>query len=222
MRRGSPRQLSHGRHDRWDAGGVLLEASLLSARLDLTKVFGNARPVELEVGTGKGGFLLARAAARPELNFLGLEVARAYCHYAADRIRRRELANVRMLCAEAGHVLRVCLPDASIWRVHVYFPDPWPKRRHRRRRLLTPSFVGEVGRVLRPGGQLLVVTDHLGYFIQIRRVMDGLPGFAAIAFPRMTGEEGELVGTNFERKYVQAGRPFYAMARLRYVQPRRA
>lgn len=217
MRRGSLKRLSHGRGGTWDAGGVLLNESIALGSADLGAIFGNARPVEMEIGTGKGTFLLARAAARAELNFLGIEQARAYCHYAADRVRRAGLHNVRMLRADAGHFLQACVPDASLWRVHVYFPDPWPKRRHLRRRLIQRAFLSEVRRTLKPGGQLIIVTDHQGYFIHIRRILDEMPGFVRIGFPKMAGDEDELVGTNFERKYIVRGRAFYWAARMRYA-----
>jgi len=217
MRSGSPRQLSHGRTTTWDTTGVLLPESIARGRVDLAAVFGNDRPVEVEVGTGKGTFLLARAAGRPELNFLGIEWANAYCHYAADRFRRAGLENARMLRADAGSFLRTCLPDQSIWRLHVYFPDPWPKRRHHRRRLIQPSFVADAWRLLRPGGQLLIVTDHRDYFEHIRRVLDGARGLAHIGFPKLGGDDNTLVGTNFERKYIAQRRPFYWAARLRYA-----
>jgi len=217
MRSASPKKLSHGRRGRWETAGVLLPDSLTARPVNLAKVFGNARPVEIEIGTGKGTFLLARAAARPELNLLGIEWARTYCAYAADRVRRAGLSNVRMLRTEAGAFFRGALADASIWRVHVYFPDPWPKRKHHRRRLIQAAFLRDVRRVLRPGGQFLLVTDHREYFAHIRRVLAGATGFARIGWPSMSDERGELVGTNFERKYIAQGRPFYGMALLRYA-----
>ena len=216
MRAGSPKQLLHGRTAKWDTAGVLLDESIATGRVDLREVFANARPVELEIGSGKGTFLLARAAARPELNFLGIEWAGAYCRYAADRIRRAGLPNVRMLRTDAAAFVKTCLSDASIWRLHVYFPDPWPKRRHRRRRLIQVPFLHEARRILAPGGQLIVVTDHQGYFLHIRRAFAAVPGLARIPFPQMTDATGELVGTNFERKYIARGRSFYSIARMRY------
>jgi len=217
MRSGSPKHLSHGQTGKWDTSGVLLEDSIAAGPLDPRELFDNDRPIELEIGSGKGTFLLARAANRPDLNFIGIEWARSYCEYAADRIRRAHLENVRMLRADAGAFVRDCLPDASLWRVHIYFPDPWPKLKHHRRRLIQSPFVAEVHRVLRIGGQLLAVTDHAGYFQQIRRVLDAAQGFVRTPMPKMAGEDGELVGTNFERKYIAQGRPFYARALMRYT-----
>lgn len=215
MRSGSARHLAHGRQGKWDTTGILLDDSVVRGRIDLAAIFGNARPVEVEIGAGKGTFLLARAQVRPELNFLGIERARAYCLYAADRIRRGGLANVRMVCVDAGHFLRICLADRSIWRLHIYFPDPWPKRRHHRRRLINAGFLADVRRVLRLGGQLAIVTDHLDYFQQICRVLAAATGLVDTPFPQTTATGPELVGTNFERKYIAQGRAFYRTAKMR-------
>jgi len=201
---------------KWTPGEFLLDADALAAPLDLPAIFGNDRPVELEIGCGKGTFILARASARPELNLLGIEWAKAYAIYTADRARRAGCESIRMLRTDAGAFVRDFVPDSSIWRVHVYFPDPWPKRRHRRRRLIQPGFVHEVRRILQPGGQFLMVTDHFDYFQQMRNVMEAYrDGFVPVRFPSFTGDEGELVGTNFERKYIAQGRPFFSAAFLR-------
>ncbi len=210
---------------KWSGGEILLPESLVAGAtpgaaptpLNLPGLFGNGRPVELEIGTGKGTFLLARASARPEVNFLGIEYSHPYAVYAADRLRRAGLTNVRMLRSEAAYFLRYCLPPGSLWRIHIYFPDPWPKLRHHRRRLIQPAFIEHVRRTLRLGGQLIVVTDHLDYFHHIQRVISEASGLAAAPMPRMADREGEVVGTNFERKYIAQGRPFYKIARLRYA-----
>jgi tRNA (guanine-N7-)-methyltransferase len=198
---------------------VLLEdlsSKSTSGVLDLPGVFGNARPVELEIGSGKGTFLVARAAVRPEVNFLGVEWAKAYCAYAADRVRRAGLSNVRLLCADADDLVRRRLAEQSLWRIHIYFPDPWPKRRHHRRRLIQPPFLAAVRRCLRIGGQLIIVTDHLDYYRQIQGVLAGAEGLATMPLPRMSDKDGELAGSNFERKYITQGRPFYGAAMIRF------
>jgi len=217
MRMNSPKHLRRDKNTKPDTTGVLLDESVARGPIDVAEIFSNDRPVEVEIGVGKGTFMVTRALARPEVNFLGVEYARAYAHHAADRFRRRGATNTRMLHADAGHLFKVCLGDESLWRVHIYFPDPWPKRRHRRRRLIQPSFARELRRTLKPGGQLIVVTDHMDYFLQIRMVLNDLTGMASIPMPQMADRDGEVAGTNFERKYIAQGRAFYSTAKMRYV-----
>ncbi len=217
MRSGSHKQL-HQTTGKWNVQGVLLQPDYQAGMIDLGKLFGNTRPIELEIGTGKGTFLLARARQRPEVNFLGVEYARAYGMYAADRYKRHGLGNIRMVCDDAVKFIDVCIADASLSRVHIYFPDPWPKRKHHRRRTIQPPFVRELWRILKPGGQLLIKTDHRGYFEWMRRVLWDAEGFARTPFPQVVREEDQgRVGTNFERKYIEEGRSFYSMALLKYV-----
>ena len=217
MRRESPQKLHHRASGRWQPGEHLLDDAIAAGPADLQGIFGNARPVELEIGSGKGTFLLARGKARPELNVLGVEWAGSYAAYCADRFRRHGLDNVRMLHADATDFVTHCLPDACLLRVHVYFPDPWPKRKHHRRRSIQLPFVDQLWRVLMPGGQLLIVTDHQAYFQHIRRVLAQARGWCLTNFPTMHDADGQIVGTNFERKYIAQGRPFYQAARMKYV-----
>ena len=195
------------------SAGILLDEPLPGCRLNPAAVFGNRRPVEVEVGPGKGAFLLDRARQRPEINLLGIEWVPAYAHYAADRAHRAGLGNVRVLCADAKHAFEYLLPERSVLRVHVYFPDPWPKRRHGRRRVVTAPFLRRVRQVLLAGGSIAVVTDHKDYFRQMRMAFSAVGAFAAIPFG--SDEGGWLVGSNFEKKYAAAGRPFYAIAAIR-------
>jgi tRNA (guanine-N7-)-methyltransferase len=217
MRMNSPKHLRRDKNTKLDTTGVLLETCVTKQAIVPADIFENAHPLEVEIGVGKGTFLVTRAVARPEVNFLGIEYARAYAHHAADRCRRRGLSNARMLHTDAGALFKDCIPDKSLWRVHIYFPDPWPKRRHKRRRLIQPGFAREVRRTLKPGGQFIVVTDHMDYFLQIRRVLNDLSEMVGIPMPKMADSEGEIVGTNFERKYIAQGRPFYSTAKMRYV-----
>src|SRR5208337_3759893 len=116
--------------------------------------------------------------------------------------------NVRTARAEAGYFVREFVADASLAVVHIYFPDPWPKKRHHKRRLIQPPFLLEIHRVLKPAGRLQIVTDHEEYFQQIQQVVRGSP---------LKEVECNLneVGTNFERKYQREGRTFHAIAAVR-------
>jgi tRNA (guanine-N7-)-methyltransferase len=191
---------------------VGLEADLLPKPLDFAVLFGNGNAVELEIGMGKGTFLTEQTKGRPEVNFIGIEWARWFWRYASDRLRRAGAANARTVRAEASFFLREFIPDASLSVVHIYFPDPWPKARHHKRRLIQAPFVLEVARVLRPGGRVQIVTDHQDYFEQIQQVLAAGP-LAVLEYNRPgSAADGEFVGTNFERKYLRQGRPFYAIA----------
>jgi tRNA (guanine-N7-)-methyltransferase len=181
------------------------------------------RPLELEIGSGKGTFLVDRATRLPDRNFIGVEWAREYWLYAADRLRRRALDNVRMLHADATAFLRWRIADGTFAIIHLYFSDPWPKPRHHKRRVVQDAFLADAHRTLVPGGELRIVTDHADYWAWMERRFDrwtdpattgerGGRAFERIDFDdaRRHGGEGELVGTNFERKYAEEGRPFFA------------
>jgi tRNA (guanine-N7-)-methyltransferase len=114
--------------------------------LDWRMIFGNANPVEIEVGFGKGLFILTASQARPEVNLLGVEIERKYCLYTATRIAKRRLLNVRIVHADARPFLRDCVAAQAVQAVHVFFPDPWWKKRHHKRRLFTAAFVAECAR----------------------------------------------------------------------------
>ena len=197
------------------ASGILLPDLPPSQPLDLAAAFGNARPVEVEIGPGKGGFLLRRAGERAEINLLGIEWVRAYAMYAADRALRAGLCKVRLLCADAGAVFTNSMPPRGLSRVHIYFPDPWPKRRHRGRRLVTVAFLAAVREALAPGGWLGIVTDHDDYFRQIRRALATTDGLRQVAFEPVGDDGLSLVESNFEKKYSGAGRRLHAAAGIR-------
>jgi tRNA (guanine-N7-)-methyltransferase len=174
------------------------------------------RRLEIEIGSGKGTFLVQQASLTPETNYLGIEWAREFALYAADRIRRNNLPNVRILNTDAAEFLHWRVPDGIAAVVHLYFPDPWPKTRHHRRRIVQERFLRDVHRVLTPGGELRVVTDHDDYWQWMQREFERVtigpqPLFEVLPFERPgSAREGELVGTNFERKYRREGRPFNA------------
>jgi tRNA (guanine-N7-)-methyltransferase len=196
---------------------VGLDADALPKPLDWAALFGNDHPVELEIGTGKGTFLTEQAKARLDVNFFGVEWARWFWRYASDRLRRAGCTNARTIRAEAGFFLNEFVPPGSIDVLHVYFPDPWPKARHHKRRLIQPKFVPLMAKAIRPGGRVQIVTDHKGYWEEnIEPTIRAAEGFRVVDYNRPgSAGEGEFVGTNFERKYAREGRPFYAIAAVR-------
>ena len=138
-------------------------------------------PFEIEIGTGKGTFLVQQAPLRPQVNYLGIEKTLEFYRYPADRVRRRGLANVRILRADAGEFLRYWCADGVAAVVHLYFSDPWPKKRHHKRRLFTTDVVGAMRDCLAVGGRLQVKSDHDGYAEVIREVLSGVQGMQWIS-----------------------------------------
>jgi tRNA (guanine-N7-)-methyltransferase len=164
---------------------------------------------EVELGFGKGRFLLARAAARPERRFLGIEVAGEYFRLAARRARSRGLGNVALLHGEALYLLAAVLPRGFATELHVYFPDPWPKSRHQRRRLFSPGSVDLVLGALVPGGRLWFATDFLDYGAEVEEILRSHP---ALEVERVEPGWPEGPRTNYEAKYVAEGRPILRLA----------
>jgi tRNA (guanine-N7-)-methyltransferase len=186
----------------------------LDSKIDFVRIFGRPGPVHIEIGTGKGTFLLNQARAQPGDNFLGIEWARKYYRYAVDRIGRWGLTNVRIIRTDAATFLADFVPGNSVDCFHIYFPDPWPKKRHHKRRFICPANLEHLIRCLRTGGQLKIATDHADYFEQIKTVLTARnEKLQEIDFlPTAGAEASEWVGTNFERKYLKDQRPIYTLA----------
>ena len=178
-------------------------------------------PFELEIGSGKGTFLLQEAPSHPDVNYLGIEYAGEFYRYASDRIRRAGITNVRMLYADATEFVTRWLADGCCAVVHLYFSDPWPKARHHKRRVVQDATLVQFHRVLRPGGELRLVTDHDALWAWYGERIAAAGGlFAATGFERPSSAgSGEVVGTNFERKYRREGRPFHAVSLRRLEGP---
>jgi tRNA (guanine-N7-)-methyltransferase len=193
---------------------VSLNPEDLDGKIDFVRIFGRAGPVHIEIGTGKGTFLLNQAGAQPGDNFLGIEWARKYYRYAVDRIGRWGLTNVRIIRTDAATFLADFIPDNSVECFHIYFPDPWPKKRHHKRRFICPANLEHLLRCLKTGGQLKIATDHTDYFEQIKTVLTSRnEKLQEIDFlPTAGAEASEWVGTNFERKYLKDQRPIYTLA----------
>lgn len=180
------------------------------APLDVASLFSKSGKLEIDVGAGEGSFLLAMAQRFPETNFLGIERmarrVRALCR-GAERLR---LGNVRVLRLESGFAVRSLIPPDSVSTLHISYPDPWPKRRHWPRRLITPEFIESALRVLQPGGEIRVVTDHAEYFQHIQRTMRAFAPLQEMPWPR----DPDYPRTYFETRLAHL--PVYRL-RLRKV-----
>ena len=184
--------------------------------LNFSDFFGNTNPVELEVGFGKGLFLLTASEHHPERNFLGIEIERKYHLLTANRIAKRERKNVRVICGDAKVFLPNFVPEQSISALHVYFPDPWWKNRHRKRRLFTEEFSQQCERILQPGGIFHLVSDVEEYFLIMTEIMSHRTLLMRQPPPEVKSPDHDLdYLTNFERKYRKEGRPIYRTAYVR-------
>ena len=176
-----------------------------------------SRSFELEIGSGKGTFLVQQCVLQPSTNFLGIEWAGEFYRYAADRLRRNDLRNVRMLHGDATEFIRFWCPDSIADVVHLYFSDPWPKKRHHKRRVVQDASLKQIHRILRPGGELRIVTDHEDLWSWYEEHVERNQAiFTRQDFkPPESAGSSEMVGTNFERKFAREGRPFHGMTLLR-------
>lgn len=172
--------------------------------LDFQALFGNTNPVILEIGSGKGRFLIGSAMERPDRNFIGIEKSLHYHRVIRDRILKRSLTNVRLINHDAFPVMQKMFADASIAEIHIYFPDPWPRPKEQKRRIIRPDALAEMRRVLVAGGSGIYVTDHRAYF-------ESAAPIVAECFRSETRIPGpdDVPRTNYEAKYRAEGRRIF-------------
>jgi tRNA (guanine-N7-)-methyltransferase len=186
-----------------------IDLNAVAIPLDWAELFGREAATDVEIGSGKGRFLLALAASRPERNLLAVERAGHYHRLCSERAAKRGLSNIRLLRTTAEDLLYRLLAPSSIDTLFILFPDPWPKKRHHKRRLITPGAVSAMAAMLRPGGQLLIKTDHAGYAAVIAEVLAGEPHLHAIDAVQAFAD---LPLSGFELKYLDQGRELAAFA----------
>jgi tRNA (guanine-N7-)-methyltransferase len=177
---------------------------------DPARLFGRRAPVEVEVGSGKGLFLRRQVAARPEVNLLGVEAAGKYAAFAAAALAKAGLSNAIVVQGDALRIFAELIPDDALAAVHVYFPDPWWKKRHKKRRVMRPSFVRDVERTLVPGGALHFWTDVREYF---KTTLALLAEHTSLGEPlpvaETPAEHDMAYRTHFERRVRLAEEPVY-------------
>jgi tRNA (guanine-N7-)-methyltransferase len=173
-------------------------------RLDLSELFRNDNPVVLEIGSGKGRFLIESATADPGRNYLGIEKSLHYYRVIVRRLEHHGVANARIINYDAFAVLETMIGTETLSEVHVYFPDPWPRKRERKRRLMHEELLRQLERAMKPDALGVYVTDHRDYFEA------ALSSLAAI-FEVQSGEapQNRPPRTNYETKYRAEGRPIY-------------
>jgi tRNA (guanine-N7-)-methyltransferase len=184
------------------------------APIDWSTLFGNDHPVELEVGFGKGLFLFHESLAHPDVNFVGVEIVRKYQLLTATRMVKANQArpNVRLYCTDARAFLHDCVAADSLAVLHVYFPDPWWKTRHHKRRLFTAEFAAAAFRALRPSGRLSFATDVPAYFETVQAILATMPAWEHLPPPEPGTPANDMdYLTNFERKFRQQGRAIYRL-----------
>ena len=170
-------------------------------RLDVAGLFAAEQPLEVELGSGDGSFLANYAKLHPERNFLGIERLLGRLRKLDRKGLRAALANLRVLRIESAYLVEYLLPPQSVAAMHIYFPDPWPKRKHRKNRLINARFTEIAHQALAPDGLIYLRTDDEDYFTQMVTVFAGNPGFRLIETP----PELSAVVTDFEKGFQARG-----------------
>lgn len=183
-------------------------------RLDVDECFGNGgAPLEIDLGCGDGRFLQAMAEGFPGTNFLGVERLLGRVRKVCRRCERAGLSNARVLRLETSYAVEWLLPKQAAERVHLLFPDPWPKKKHHKRRLMTqPGFLRGVWELLKDGGEFLFKTDHGEYFELARETVETLPWFHILEWPDDAFFYPE---TDFERQWQEDGRRIQGLRLLK-------
>ena len=180
-----------------------------------TDLFPVAQPIEVELGSGDGSFLLEHARQHPERNFVGVERLLGRLRKLNRKGVRAGFRNLRLIRLEAAYLVEYLLPPASVHALHLYFPDPWPKRKHRNRRLVNETLVNAARRALVPGGTVYLRTDDAAYFAQMQAVFGTSAAFIETETPKVL----RAILTDFERDFHAQGRPTRHAAYTRRGEP---
>lgn len=177
----------------------------LDKPLDFPAIFGNHNPVDLEIGAGRGDFAIGYGGENPDINILAVERKANYLKRGVNKARQQGIGNIRFLNVEINHLLAEYVPADSLSSVHIYFPDPWPKKRHKKRRIVQLGMIKQLSRKLKLGGLLHLRTDHADYFASMMEVMCEQQWFTPVEVPAEISKHQ----TGFERRFRADGLPIY-------------
>ncbi|HEX5339707.1 MAG TPA: tRNA (guanosine(46)-N7)-methyltransferase TrmB [Gammaproteobacteria bacterium] len=184
-----------------------------AGEFDFPRIFGRDAQRTLEIGFGNGDTLLELAQLHPDRDFIGIEVHRPGIGRLLNALAHAALDNVRVVCVDAVQILDRCVPDASLDAVLLYFPDPWPKKRHHKRRIVQPEFATLVAHKLKPGGSFQLATDWPDYAEHMLEVLSACPDFSNLAGSgAYVARPAERPLTRFERRGLKRGHPVHDLA----------
>jgi len=191
----------HALHHFWRHFGLEADAGIL----DPVATFGRKAPLIMEIGFGMGDSLLQMAIANPDRDFIGVEVHRPGVGRLLHEIAAHDLSNLRIYSHDAKDILAHCIADEALDTLQIFFPDPWHKKRHNKRRLIQPDFMEQVRHKLKPGGRVHMATDWVPYAEHMMSVMSSAPGYRNASRPNQYSPSGERPITKFEKRGERLG-----------------
>lgn len=205
------REFSLATYPNYPSETLVYRPDRIDEPLDLQSLFQGNGPIEVELGAGDGSFLLAYASAHPEKRFFAVERLLGRLKKIDKQGRRRGIQNICCLRLQSEYVVRHLIPKGKANAIHVYFPDPWPKAKHERNRLIRQEVVEDFLELLAPGGQVFLRTDNVPYFELMQEVFAGVPGLK----PSETPQELQSFTTDFERLFNSQGLPTNYLAYIK-------
>jgi len=188
----------------------ILDISEILIPIDTEELFGNTRPCALEIGFGDGDFLIETAGIRPDSNFIGIEIKKKRFNKAVKRAHRRKVPNIKFLHMDANIALTEIFKPDTFNEIYINFPDPWPKDKHEKNRIMKVEFLSNLSIVLRGGGKLEIASDHRSYIEESLETLNHMSVFINnYAEPGYQNELEERIETKFEKGFREDGRKIY-------------
>ena len=197
--------------DKLLSSGILIRDIYTINKQSIRDIFSNDHPIEVEIGCGKGGVLIQRARSRPDINLLGIEWLPSYAALCADRAYRHRLENIRVINADAKRVFSFLSETLIFRRIYILFPDPWPKRKHWKRRLIKLPFIKRLIPVMEIGGTIHFATDHLHYYEQVSKLFSTVSGIALVIGSHHFLSKVLIPESNYARKWLIRGKQIYTL-----------